>query len=199
MSIENIEKAMKKHLEQTKLEKKEKKEAREAYKRGVRLTDNKIKQFIKLLRQDQKFRDSEVDGIFINLGRVDDFTDLHNCVADFLGKSEKRDKDEQVRVQAYKGKDSLNRLRVSVGTSSGTDRHIEITTRVAWNDATMSVDFWSTSSAREPESIKSAMVRGRDLTQGADWLKEELKIGEKLVDFALRETVRVITPLEERH
>ncbi len=176
----------------------QKKGTQEAFERSARFTDNKIKRFIKLLQRDPEFKDSEKSGVFINLGKVADFTGLPDFIADFLGKSEKKDKDEHVMVRAYKG-DGSHHLKVSVGTSSGIDRYIDVKTQGAWNAATMNIFYSASSSEREPESIKSALVRGRELIQGADGLKEKLNIGEKLVDFAIQETARVMSPPEDRH
>ena len=191
MKIENLQDAVNKRLAQKDLK-------REAFDRGVRFTDSKIKRFIKLLRRDKEYEEFDKSGVFINLGKVVDFIGLPDFVADFLGKSEKKDEDEHVMVRAYKG-DGSHHLKVSVGTSGGIDRYIDVKTQGAWNAATMDVLYYASSSECEPESIKSALVRGRELIQGADCLKEKLNIGEKLVDFAIQETVRVMSPSEDRH
>jgi len=191
MKIENLRDTVDKRLAQ-------KKGTQEAFERGARFTNSKIKHFIKLLQHDPEYKDSGKSGVFINLGKVSDFIGLPDFVADFLGKSEKKDEDEHVMVRAYKG-DGSHHLKVCVGTSRGIDRYIDVKTQGAWNTATMDVLYYASSSEREPESITSALFKGRALIQGADCLKEKLKIGEKLVDFAIQETVRVMSPPEDRH
>lgn len=191
---------MAKHLETQRHEEKAAhiaaKEAKAAYRRKVKATNSKIKQYIDVLRGDLTYVDTTTGGVFINLGTQVDFSGLPDYLADFLGKNEKKNPDEQIRVMAYEHERS-SFLVVSVGTN-GTDRYIKVKTRSKLFSADVNIKYYR-SDGSEPKSIDDAWKKGTDLIQGEQATENKASVADLLMHFVLRETAQVLTSAGDRH
>jgi len=188
MSIHELDSAQKQRRAQLEHEQEEKKTARESYSRSVVIADSKIKDFIKVLQRERDYKDRSTGGVFIDLGSQTNLEELTEVAADFLGRKEKQEPAEHITVSAYKN-DGRHRVRVNAGTN-GTDRFIEVITVEPFiGSAAISVAFHLNNQlGAEPKTVHDAYEKG------ISSVAEQLSMGEKLVDFAINESIRVMTP-----